>query len=50
LIARLLGLAVTVNSGPGQAATEGTRKPRKPYFAPLASCEQGAVPGTLAGA
>ncbi len=49
LIVRLLGLAVTVNSGPGHAAADGTRNPRKPCFAPLASCEHGAVPGTLLG-
>lgn len=30
LIVRLLGLAVTVNSGPGHAAADGTRNPRKP--------------------
>ena len=49
MIVRLLGLGVTVNSWPGHAAADGTRNPRKPYFAPLASCEHGAVPGTLPG-
>lgn len=48
IMVNLLGFAVSVKSGPGQAAADGIRKVKRLYAGPISDCEQGAA-GTPAG-